>query len=103
MQKEREPVLLLPVPMCPGGSCCRTPIVPLGKAGLPRDGSKGMGIVDVETRGAMPVAVGIMGVRPLIGVMGERLGVSMAMHLGIIERFGTEPIPGETHNIKEPK
>lgn len=75
--------------------------MPLGKAGLPMDGSKGMGIVDVETRGAMPVAVGIMGVRPLIGVMGERLGVSMAMPPGITERFGTATAPGETHNIKE--
>lgn len=103
--------------MCPGGSCCRIPIVPLGRAGLPRDGSRG--IVDVATRGTMPVAIGTIGVRPVTGVMGERLGimverlgvmverlgvmvakldvmgmgVSMAMAPGIIDRFGMEPIP----------
>ena len=87
--------------------------MPLGRAGLPRDGSRG--IVDVATRGTMPVAIGTIGVRPVTGVMGERLGimverlgvmvakldvmgmgVSMAMAPGIIDRFGMEPIPGET-------
>jgi hypothetical protein len=70
----------------------------------------------------MPVAIGTIGVRPVTGAMVERLGVmverlgvmverlgvmvvklgvmgmgvSMAMAPGISDRFGMEPIPGET-------
>ena len=81
------------IPLCMG---CRNPMVPLGSAGLPSEGSRGM--VLEPTRGLMPIAVGTRGVSEVMGVMGEIVvvmgrGVSMDTPPGIIDRFGIEPIP----------
>lgn len=82
--------------MAPAVMGCSIPRVPLGSAGLPSEGSRGM--VLEPTRGVMPVAMGTRGLSEVIGVMAESgvvmgMGVSIATPPGIIDRFGKEPIP----------